>query len=80
MVFIEFIKEMELPFCFFVKFIHMTDILVLFILLHHVALTWDVENWIPPTERYIFNFNSKEELKKWHLYSDSEYGGINARV
>ncbi|RVX17104.1 putative complex I intermediate-associated protein 30 [Vitis vinifera] len=42
------------------------------------ALTWNVENWIPPSERYIFNFNSKEELKKWHLYSDSEYGGMSS--
>lgn len=42
-----------------------------------VALTWNVEDLIPPTERYIFNFNSKEELKRWHLYSDSEYGGTS---
>lgn len=42
------------------------------------ALTWNVEDLIPPTERYIFNFNSKEELKKWHLYSDSEYGGLSS--
>lgn len=40
-----------------------------------VALTWNAEDLIPPSERFIFNFNSKEELKKWHLYSDSEYGG-----
>jgi hypothetical protein len=40
------------------------------------ALTWNVEDLMPPTERYIFSFNSKEELKKWHLYSDSEYGGM----
>ncbi|KAH9713822.1 CIA30 domain-containing protein [Citrus sinensis] len=33
---------------------------------------------MPPSERYIFNFNSKEELKKWHLYSDSEYGGLSS--
>ncbi|KAK6911816.1 NADH:ubiquinone oxidoreductase intermediate-associated protein 30 [Dillenia turbinata] len=39
------------------------------------ALTWNVEEWIPPSERYVFNFNSKDELKRWHLYSDSEYGG-----
>ncbi|CAK9144654.1 unnamed protein product [Ilex paraguariensis] len=42
------------------------------------ALTWNVEDLIPPSERYIFNFNSKEELKKWHLYSDSEYGGLSS--
>jgi NADH dehydrogenase [ubiquinone] 1 alpha subcomplex assembly factor 1 len=40
-----------------------------------IALTWNVEDLMPPTERLIFNFNSREELKKWHLYSDSEYGG-----
>ncbi|KAK9929489.1 hypothetical protein M0R45_026585 [Rubus argutus] len=42
------------------------------------ALTWNVEDLVPPTERYIFNFNSKEEVKKWHLYSDSEYGGLSS--
>lgn len=42
------------------------------------ALTWNVEDLIPPSERYIFNFNSKEELKRWHLYSDSEYGGLSS--
>lgn len=41
------------------------------------ALTWNVEDWVPPSERYIFNFGSKEELKRWHLYSDSEYGGLS---
>ncbi|PON45129.1 NADH:ubiquinone oxidoreductase intermediate-associated protein [Trema orientale] len=42
------------------------------------ALAWNVEDLMPPTERYIFNFNSKEELKRWHLYSDSEYGGLSS--
>ncbi|KAM4099646.1 hypothetical protein ACB094_05G007600 [Castanea mollissima] len=42
------------------------------------ALTWSAEDLMPPTERYIFSFNSKEELKKWHLYSDSEYGGLSS--
>nr|GMC72064.1 probable complex I intermediate-associated protein 30 [Ipomoea batatas] len=42
------------------------------------ALTWNLEDLIPPIERYIFNFNSKDELKKWHLYSDSEYGGLSS--
>ncbi|KAL7258710.1 hypothetical protein ACSBR1_004752 [Camellia fascicularis] len=42
------------------------------------ALTWNLEDLIPPSERYIFNFNSKEELKKWHLYSDCEYGGLSS--
>ncbi|KAF9673525.1 hypothetical protein SADUNF_Sadunf10G0033300 [Salix dunnii] len=43
-----------------------------------IALTWNVEDLMPPTERLIFNFNSREELKKWHLYSDSEYGGSSS--
>ncbi|KAF7813992.1 putative complex I intermediate-associated protein 30 [Senna tora] len=42
------------------------------------ALAWNVDDLMPPAERYIFNFNSKEELKKWHLYSDSEYGGLSS--
>ncbi|KAJ7951456.1 NADH:ubiquinone oxidoreductase intermediate-associated protein 30 [Quillaja saponaria] len=42
------------------------------------ALAWNVDDLMPPTERYIFNFNSKEDLKKWHLYSDSEYGGLSS--
>ncbi|KAK4790377.1 hypothetical protein SAY86_017681 [Trapa natans] len=42
------------------------------------ALTWNLEDLVPPTEKYIFNFNSKEELKRWHLYSDSEYGGLSS--
>lgn len=42
------------------------------------ALTWSVEDLIPSRERYIFNFNSKEELKRWHLYSDSQYGGLSS--
>lgn len=43
---------------------------------HIIALAWNVEDWIPPTEKYIFSFNAKQEVKKWHLYSDSEYGGM----
>ncbi|KAI3759804.1 hypothetical protein L6452_07873 [Arctium lappa] len=42
------------------------------------ALTWNIEDMLPPSERFIYNFNSKEELKKWHLYSDSEYGGLSS--
>ncbi|CAI0473113.1 unnamed protein product [Linum tenue] len=42
------------------------------------ALTWNLEDLMPPPERLIFSFNSKEELKKWHLYSDSEYGGLSS--
>ncbi|CAL9165874.1 unnamed protein product [Musa hybrid cultivar] len=39
------------------------------------ALAWNVEDLMLPSERFVFNFNSKEELNRWHLYSDSEYGG-----
>lgn len=42
------------------------------------ALSWNVEDLMPPSERYVFNFNSREELKRWHLYSDSEYGGLSS--
>ncbi|KAJ8444313.1 hypothetical protein Cgig2_019871 [Carnegiea gigantea] len=42
------------------------------------ALTWNVEDLMPPSEKYIFRFGSKEEIKKWHLYSDSEYGGLSS--
>ncbi|KAG1338863.1 putative complex I intermediate-associated protein 30 [Cocos nucifera] len=42
------------------------------------ALAWNVEDLMPPSEKYVFNFNSKEELKRWHLYSDSEYGGLSS--
>ncbi|KAK9277814.1 hypothetical protein L1049_027370 [Liquidambar formosana] len=42
------------------------------------SFTWNVEDLMPPSERYIFNFNSKDELKRWHLYSDSEYGGLSS--
>ncbi|CAN1827891.1 Probable complex I intermediate-associated protein 30 [Linum perenne] len=42
------------------------------------ALKGNLEELMPPSERVIFSFNSKEELKKWHLYSDSEYGGLSS--
>ncbi|EFH65132.1 hypothetical protein ARALYDRAFT_895093 [Arabidopsis lyrata subsp. lyrata] len=42
------------------------------------ALTWELEEWVPPVEKRIFKFNSKEDLKTWHLYSDSEYGGLSS--
>ncbi|KAK1291265.1 putative complex I intermediate-associated protein 30 [Acorus calamus] len=42
------------------------------------ALTWNIEDVIPPREKYVFRFNSKEELKRWHLYSDSQYGGLSS--
>lgn len=32
---------------------------------------------MPPSEKFVFNFNSKEELKRWHLHSDSEFGGLS---
>ncbi|KAF3637725.1 putative complex I intermediate-associated protein 30 [Capsicum annuum] len=41
-------------------------------------LAGNIEDLIPPSERYIFNFSSKDELKNWHLYSDSEYGGLSS--
>ncbi|KAL0694712.1 hypothetical protein Bca4012_061892 [Brassica carinata] len=43
-----------------------------------LAFTWNIEEWVPPPEKYIFKFHSKEDLKKWHLYSDSEYGGLSS--
>ncbi|KAL4584458.1 hypothetical protein LXL04_009060 [Taraxacum kok-saghyz] len=42
------------------------------------ALSWNLDDMLPPSERFIYNFSSKEELKKWHLYSDSEYGGLSS--
>ncbi|XP_016551664.2 probable complex I intermediate-associated protein 30 isoform X3 [Capsicum annuum] len=42
------------------------------------VLAGNIEDLIPPSERYIFNFSSKDELKNWHLYSDSEYGGLSS--
>ncbi|KAH6827925.1 NADH:ubiquinone oxidoreductase intermediate-associated protein 30, partial [Perilla frutescens var. hirtella] len=42
------------------------------------ALTWKLEDLVPPSERYIFKFDSKQELKRWHLYSDSEFGGLSS--
>ncbi|KAJ0952919.1 putative NADH:ubiquinone oxidoreductase intermediate-associated protein [Helianthus annuus] len=44
----------------------------------YAALTWNIDDLIPPSERYIYNFSSKQELKKWHLYSDSQYGGLSS--
>ncbi|KAM3238344.1 hypothetical protein P3L10_013375 [Capsicum annuum] len=41
-------------------------------------LAGNIEDLIPPSERYIFYFSSKDELKNWHLYSDSEYGGLSS--
>ncbi|KAG6493990.1 hypothetical protein ZIOFF_049003 [Zingiber officinale] len=44
---------------------------------HVTALAWNVEDLMPPSEKFVFNFNSKEELKRWHLHSDSEFGGLS---
>ncbi|CAL9066658.1 unnamed protein product [Musa banksii] len=46
-----------------------------------LALAWNVDHPMAPSEIFVFNFNSKEELKRWHLYSDSVYGGcINSSI
>ncbi|KAJ4823908.1 hypothetical protein Tsubulata_047817 [Turnera subulata] len=42
------------------------------------AFTWNLEELMPPSEKLIFSFNSKDDLKNWHLYSDSEYGGLSS--
>ncbi|KAJ3676603.1 hypothetical protein LUZ60_004015 [Juncus effusus] len=42
------------------------------------ALSGTWEDLMPPSEKYVFNFNSKDEIKRWHLYSDSEYGGLSS--
>lgn len=44
------------------------------------ALTWNIEDLLPPTEKHIFSFSSKEEIKNWHLYSDSQYGGLSSAM
>lgn len=41
------------------------------------AFAWNFEDLMPPRENIIFSFNSKDELKRWHLYSDSEFGGLS---
>ncbi|GAU33035.1 hypothetical protein TSUD_359020 [Trifolium subterraneum] len=42
------------------------------------AISGSFDDLMPPPEKYIFNFNSKQELNKWHLYSDSEFGGLSS--
>ncbi|XP_027906385.1 probable complex I intermediate-associated protein 30 isoform X2 [Vigna unguiculata] len=42
------------------------------------ALSGNLDDLMPPPERPIFSFNSKKELSKWHLYSDSEFGGLSS--
>jgi len=57
------------------------SLILLFKLLHKLkifistAISGSFDDLMPPPEKYIFNFNSKQELTKWHLYSDSEFGG-----
>jgi hypothetical protein len=34
------------------------------------------EDMMPSSEKCVFHFNSKDQIEKWHLYSDSELGGI----
>ncbi|KAJ1689292.1 hypothetical protein LUZ63_013447 [Rhynchospora breviuscula] len=33
---------------------------------------------MPPSKKFLFNFNSNNEIKRWHLYSDSELGGLSS--
>ncbi|XP_027334776.1 probable complex I intermediate-associated protein 30 isoform X2 [Abrus precatorius] len=42
------------------------------------VISGNLDDLMPPPERYIFSFNSKQELSKWHLYSDSEFGGLSS--
>ncbi|XP_078152423.1 NADH:ubiquinone oxidoreductase intermediate-associated protein 30 isoform X2 [Carex rostrata] len=38
--------------------------------------TW--EDLMPPSEKVVFHFNSKDEISRWHLYADSELGGLSS--
>lgn len=42
------------------------------------VISGNLDELMPPPERPIFSFNSKKELSKWHLYSDSEFGGLSS--
>ncbi|KAH1204484.1 putative complex I intermediate-associated protein 30 [Glycine max] len=42
------------------------------------VISGNLDDLMPPPERPIFSFNSKQELSKWHLYSDSEFGGLSS--
>ncbi|XP_057864421.2 probable complex I intermediate-associated protein 30 isoform X2 [Cryptomeria japonica] len=42
------------------------------------ALSWKLEDLTPPTETEIFSFRSKDDLRRWKLYADSEYGGLSS--
>ncbi|XP_061375231.1 probable complex I intermediate-associated protein 30 isoform X1 [Gastrolobium bilobum] len=42
------------------------------------VIAGNLDDLMPPPEKYIFSFNSKQELSKWHLYSDSEFGGLSS--
>lgn len=56
---------------------HRNVVLSVAVFFRLAALTWRPEDLLPPSERYIFKFDSKEELKRWHLYADSEFNGIS---
>ncbi|KAF3327016.1 putative complex I intermediate-associated protein 30 isoform X1 [Carex littledalei] len=42
------------------------------------ALKGSWEDLMPPSEKVVFHFNSKDQIKRWHLYSDSELGGLSS--
>lgn len=42
------------------------------------ALSWKFEDLAPPSELCIFNFQTKDDLRRWNLYADSEYGGLSS--
>jgi len=42
------------------------------------ALSWKLEDLAPPTELCIFSFQTKDDLRRWNLYADSEYGGLSS--
>lgn len=66
---------MKVP-CYFFLILIIPEVTLFFLFVScFEALSWNVDDMFPPSERFIYNFKSKEELKKWHLYSDSEYGG-----
>lgn len=42
------------------------------------ALSWKLEELAPPAELRIFSFQTKDDLRRWNLYADSEYGGLSS--
>jgi len=42
------------------------------------ALSWKLEDLAPLTELCIFSFQTKDDLRRWNLYADSEYGGLSS--